>query len=1085
MSKSSKKFSKKLAFGVVSTVVVASSIVPTVASAKSFSDVPSTDSHFPGISALSDMGIITGYPDGTFKPSKTLSRSDVVKMFGKYLVSEGYSIPSDYKTNIRFKDLNAQSDDELLKYAALVYDQGVFKGNNGNLMPLNNMTRENMALVIVRAFNSLLGTDLIAEYEKSGTSSSIKDLSKARAETKPYIQALEYYGVTVVENYRPTETTTRGQFASFLYRAIQNIIGESGAIDTSSIEFTSDGKTISGQIIGGKPGTTITLYDDQGNVLGTTTLKENGIFTFKLEKAISPGDIIIIEAGSAITTISVPNLVELIKITGSTLTFSSDGKFVTGKVDAKYAGKTVTVKNGSTTIGSGKIGTDGSFTITLSPAVKKGDQLTFIMSNAEGNNLVSDPIEVPDIASSNVLLKDSVSFATSGNKVSGRVNNPFTGSVVTASVNNVTIGTGAVAADGTYSFELSPTVKEKDQVTLSIKDTTGTKGQDVTVTVPDITAPKAVTQSDLTFNTAGTIMTGTTDASEAGGTVVVKNAAGTTIGTSIISTTGKYSVSLYPAVVTGDKFTVTLTDTSGHSSTSQLLTVPTLDTIKAVNDITTTSFKAVEEGTLSDLSGTQFSVAHIGLDNVAGVDVVDIEGAIDLVIPENTVYDLTASVTSNTVLGGSSVVLNVYKKDANGVFKEYYTSETAAGGLLGIPLGGEGYQLTNLTEGEYTFFLTPGVGLGVLSNFTTTLSNIKTYHYIDSQTTTPITGNVLTNDEKGIKNTKVSKVGNTLVTSTGSTATTTYGVVTMKADGSYTYKANGNFKSIGKIDKIPYTIQNDDGQTSQATLLVRIDSPDVSINWGSSTNENSPTLMTAVNDSANASMSRNGTATKSIANDFDKGFTIQDRESVVSFTSYTLNGNTIEIHDANGTIVKTVEVPGSAGVQQLSFTDLPAGYYTVTFAKDTYFDNYGIKETYQVWNTTSATGNILSNDSTGSIYTRINVQSPLTNAMVGVGTNTTLAGKYGTLVISGDGKFTYTPNSTVDVVNKVEVFNYQLVYPNGETVNAILQINIGGTSALSFNVDGSTATNATETLAYNLSNANNSVATIAEINPLS
>ena len=38
---------------------------------------------------LSDAGVISGYPDGTFLPNKTLTRSDVVKMMGKWLVSEG------------------------------------------------------------------------------------------------------------------------------------------------------------------------------------------------------------------------------------------------------------------------------------------------------------------------------------------------------------------------------------------------------------------------------------------------------------------------------------------------------------------------------------------------------------------------------------------------------------------------------------------------------------------------------------------------------------------------------------------------------------------------------------------------------------------------------------------------------------------------------------------------------------------------------------------------------------------------------------------------------------------------------------
>ncbi|ARJ39552.1 hypothetical protein SporoP8_12105 [Sporosarcina ureae] len=40
-------------------------------------------SHESAIVELVEQGIISGYEDGTFKPNKTLSRSDVVKMMGK------------------------------------------------------------------------------------------------------------------------------------------------------------------------------------------------------------------------------------------------------------------------------------------------------------------------------------------------------------------------------------------------------------------------------------------------------------------------------------------------------------------------------------------------------------------------------------------------------------------------------------------------------------------------------------------------------------------------------------------------------------------------------------------------------------------------------------------------------------------------------------------------------------------------------------------------------------------------------------------------------------------------------------------
>lgn len=97
------KKNRKFLTSTAAAALVASAIVP-VASAASFSDTAG-NTHELAIDSLVSQGIISGYPDGTFKPNRTLTRSDVVKLLGKYLVSQGYKVPSDYKTNMRFSDL--------------------------------------------------------------------------------------------------------------------------------------------------------------------------------------------------------------------------------------------------------------------------------------------------------------------------------------------------------------------------------------------------------------------------------------------------------------------------------------------------------------------------------------------------------------------------------------------------------------------------------------------------------------------------------------------------------------------------------------------------------------------------------------------------------------------------------------------------------------------------------------------------------------------------------------------------------------------------------------------------------------------
>ena len=210
---------KKFIIGAASAALVASAVAP-VASAKDFKDTKG-NTHETAIDALSDAGVITGYPDGSFLPNKTLTRSDVVKLMGKWLVSEGYKVPTDYKTNMRFKDLTSKSNDELLQYAAVVKENGVFNGSNGHLLAGDNITRENMAVVIVRAFDQVNDIDLVTYVAGQDFKKDVTDLAKAKAEARTAIDVLDFFDITnpAAPAFNPKGTTTRGHFATFLHKS--------------------------------------------------------------------------------------------------------------------------------------------------------------------------------------------------------------------------------------------------------------------------------------------------------------------------------------------------------------------------------------------------------------------------------------------------------------------------------------------------------------------------------------------------------------------------------------------------------------------------------------------------------------------------------------------------------------------------------------------------------------------------------------------------------------------------------------------------------------------------------------------------
>ncbi|MEY9974004.1 hypothetical protein ABH966_004410 [Lysinibacillus sp. RC46] len=217
-----KKKQSKWIMSAASAALIAAAVVPT-ANAANFTDIAKND-HKEAILALADAKIVAGYPDGTFKPTGVLTKGNVTKFLGKWLELEHFQVPADYNKKVRFTDMPTSSkDQELLQYAALINDTGIFKGTNNKLLPSEYISREQMASILVRAIEKVYDIDLIAMYKKENFKSSITDLKVASPENHEAIIALEYAKITNVKTFNPKNTLTRGQFSSFLHRSMTNI----------------------------------------------------------------------------------------------------------------------------------------------------------------------------------------------------------------------------------------------------------------------------------------------------------------------------------------------------------------------------------------------------------------------------------------------------------------------------------------------------------------------------------------------------------------------------------------------------------------------------------------------------------------------------------------------------------------------------------------------------------------------------------------------------------------------------------------------------------------------------------------------
>lgn len=291
MANQPSKYSKFLV-GAASAALVASAVAP-VASAADFKDTKG-NTHEEAINALSDSGVIKGYSDGTFLPNKTLTRSDVVKMMGKWLVTEGHAIPADARTNPRFTDLSTKSNAELLDYAAVVKDAGVFIGSNGKLLAVDNITRENMALVLVRAFDTVEKIDLATYVAGQDFKRDVKDLTSAKSEARAAIDVLDFFDITnpTVASFNPKGNTTRGHFATFLHKTINadfsKVAGEAaeGVVSVKAVNATTVEVAFKGDVKDVKTSD----YTIEGLAISNAAVKQTDSKVVVLTTAVQTGD---------------------------------------------------------------------------------------------------------------------------------------------------------------------------------------------------------------------------------------------------------------------------------------------------------------------------------------------------------------------------------------------------------------------------------------------------------------------------------------------------------------------------------------------------------------------------------------------------------------------------------------------------------------------------------------------------------------------------------------------------------------------------------------------------------------------------
>ncbi|MCK7334551.1 Ig-like domain-containing protein [Enterobacter kobei] len=287
----------------------------------------------------------------------------------------------------------------------------------------------------------------------------------------------------------------------------------------------------------------------------------------------------------------------------SSLTFSSDGKTVTGTAEP---GSTITLKDANgNVIGTGKTGSDGNFTVSLGTPLINGEHVTATATDAAGNTSQSATVTAPDLTAPDAPTIGSVTddvAPQTGALTNGSSTNDQrpqlsgtaeAGSTVTIYDGGIAIGTAVVSSNGTWTFTPSVDLSESThQITVRATDAAGNTGPaspvfTLTVDLTPPATPTAIVLTDDTGTIRGTITSGTaTDASkpilagtgEPGGTITIYDN-GVVVGTTTVLPNGTWSIRPDGPLLDGaHSITVVETDAAGNQSAASAPITFTVDT---------------------------------------------------------------------------------------------------------------------------------------------------------------------------------------------------------------------------------------------------------------------------------------------------------------------------------------------------------------------------------------------------------------------------------------------------------------------------------------------------------------------------
>lgn len=180
----------------------------------SFTDVPSDAWYTEYVSALAAAGIVNGKTETEFAPDDAITRAEFVKIIAGIAGAEAASSDSS------FSDVSA--DAWYAPYVAWASENGIVTGSDGKFSPNSQITRQDMAVMIMRYVNQVSGGELDLVNEPAAFADE-DQISSYASEAVSVMQQAGIINGKGGNYFAPKDSATRAEACKMLYMVMEQI----------------------------------------------------------------------------------------------------------------------------------------------------------------------------------------------------------------------------------------------------------------------------------------------------------------------------------------------------------------------------------------------------------------------------------------------------------------------------------------------------------------------------------------------------------------------------------------------------------------------------------------------------------------------------------------------------------------------------------------------------------------------------------------------------------------------------------------------------------------------------------------------